>query len=147
MKNFLFIFAILFFTNCNAQQVASQNTPIEFEDVYHYPYALTSEKFLFIKDQQKMDAVYSVIHKKTGGNRMAPIPTVNDDEIYLIFKPILKTSNDVEIKKIYLKNTTLYVQVQPFTNPELQKNSRITPNILVKLLKKVSAKKVVITYQ
>lgn len=131
---------------CGPQVVNSAKVPIEFEDVNHYLYELIPEKFQVIDTQKKMDAVYSVIHKKSGGTRLAPIPTISTEESYLIFKPLLKKTNDVEITEIYTEKDTLFITLKEFNNPQVEKSSRISPNILVKILKKVSAKKLVINY-
>ena len=97
--------------------VSKQKKAINFEDIYHYPYMLTTDKFLLINDQEKMDKVYSIIHKKSGGGRMAPIPTVTENDSYLVFKAELKNSNDVEVKEIFLSDETLYVVLKDYYNP------------------------------
>ena len=127
--------------------VSKQKKAINFEDIYHYPYMLTTDKFLLINDQEKMDKVYSIIHKKIGGGRMAPIPTVTENDSYLVFKAELKNSNDVEVKEIFLSDETLYVVLKDYYNPQISESSRVAPNILVKLLEKVNTKKIIIDHQ
>ena len=128
------------FIGCTSQALNSGKTPIAFEDVYHYPYQLISEKFEIIETHERMDEVFSIIHKNSVGNRLAPIPGITDTESYLIFKSVLKNSNDVEIEEMYLQNDILYIKVIEFENPQLAKSNRVAPDILVKLLKKVSIK-------
>ena len=132
------------FIGCASQALNSAKTPIAFEDVYHYPYHLISEKFQIIDTQEKMDEVFSIIHKNSIGNRLAPIPGITETESYLIFKPVLKNTNDVEIEKMYLQNDILFINVKEFDNPQLAKDNRLAPNILVKLLKNVSIKTITI---
>ena len=141
---YLFTLFIISLFGCSSQLASSAKLPIEFEDVNHYPFEIIAQKFQMIDTQKKMDAVFSVIHKKSIGNRLPPIPTVDAEETYVIFKPVLKNSNDVEIREIYTENDTLFIDVKEFENPQIERSSRVSLNILVKLLQKVSAKNLVI---
>ncbi len=149
MKTYLY-FLFLLFINCQSQNAnklsMSQKTEIEFEDNYHYPYSLTENNFLIIDTQDKMDNIYSIIHKKNGGKRLAPIPTVTDEETFIIIKPLLKNTNDVSVEKVTFDNETLYIKIKEFNNPSIDVKNRQSPNILLKLLKKISAKKVITQY-
>ena len=127
--------------------VSATKEILSFEEVNHYPYSLTSKNYLWINDQEKMDEIFSIIHKQSGGLRLAPIPTIMDDSSYLIFKPTLKNSNDIEITEIYLQNNILNINVKPLENPDLRAGSRISPNVLVKILKKITDKKITINYK
>ncbi len=127
--------------------VSATKEILSFEEVNHYPYSLTSKNYLWINDQEKMDEIFSIIHKQSGGLRLAPIPTIMDDSSYLIFKPTLKTSNDIEITEIYLQNNILNINVKPLENPDLRAGSRISPDVLVKILKKITDKKITINYK
>ena len=127
--------------------VSATKEILSFEEVNHYTYSLTSKNYLWINDQEKMDEIFSIIHKQSGGLRLAPIPTIMDDSSYLIFKPTLKTSNDIEITEIYLQNNILNINVKPLENPDLRAGSRISPNVLVKILKKITDKKITINYK
>ena len=127
--------------------VSATKEILSFEEVNHYPYSLTSKNYLWIDDQEKMDEIFSIIHKQSGGLRLAPIPTIMDDSSYLIFKPTLKNSNDIEITEIYLQNNILNINVKPLENPDLRAGSRISPNVLVKILKKITDKKININYK
>lgn len=147
---FLLYFYLFLFLNCQSQNVGSisllASTEIPFEDQYHYSYSLTENNFLLIDTQDKMDKVYSIIHKKNGGNRLAPIPTVTDEETFIIIKPSLKNTNDVSIDKITLDKGILYIKVKEFNNPNFNTASRSSPNILLKLLKKTTSKKIITQY-
>lgn len=134
---------LFFLTSCMPQNKA-QKMPIQFEDIYHHNLTLSPQSFLIIDTQEKMNTVYALIHKNYGGGRMAPIPTVSEDETYLIFKPKLKNTNDVDIQEIDLEDDILYITVKPVENPQIDKSIRTSPNVLVKLLQKVSFKKIVI---
>ena len=109
--------------------------------------AKAGKNYIWIDDQEKMDEIFSIIHKQSGGLRLAPIPTIMDDSSYLIFKPTLKNSNDIEITEIYLQNNILNINVKPLENPDLRAGSRISPNVLVKILKKITDKKITINYK
>ena len=141
---YTFLLLIFSFIGCASQALNSTKTPIAFEDVYHYPYHLISAKFEIIDTQEKMDEVFSIFHKNSVGNRLAPIPGITETESYLIFKPVLKNSNDVEIEEMYLQNDILYIKIREFENPQLVNTNRVAPYILVKLLKKVSIKTITI---
>ena len=140
---YTFLLLVFSFIGCVSQASDSAKTLLAFEDVYHYPYQLISEKFEIIDTQERMDEVFSIIHKNSLGNRLAPIPGITETESYLIFKSILKNSNDVEIEEMYLQNDILYIKVIEFENPQLANTYRVAPDILVKLLKKVSIKTII----
>lgn len=149
MKIYLYFFLFLFL-NCQSQVVSSnavsQRKEIRFEDKYHYPFTLTQQKFLLIHSQQKMDEVFKLIHKNNKENRFSPIPTIVENETYLIIKPPLKDSNDVLIEKISLDKNILYVKITEFDNPDFNESSRISPNILLKLEGNIAFKKITIKY-
>lgn len=154
MRFLLTLTVVFILSNCNPQNASvasvssvSQKTSIDFEDIYHYPYNLISGNFQIIESQQQMDQIFKIIHKNNGGNRMAPIPTITEDETYIIFKPTLKNTNDVEIKEIFKNSNGISVSVEPLNNPDIAEKSRVSPNVLVKLLGKVSAKKINVIYQ
>lgn len=144
MKPFTLIL-FLFFMSCLSQN-KSEKMSLEFEDVYHHQFNLISEKFLIIDSQQEMNAIYQAIRKNYGGERSAPIPHVNESESYVIFKPLLKNSNDVIIKSVGLQSNTLEVEVQDFDNQQISKTIKNAPNILIKILKKLSTDKIDIKY-
>jgi len=145
-----FYFYLFLFLNCQSQTAKnnelSQKAEIQFEDNYHYPYSLTEKIFFVIDTQDKMDSIYSIIHAKNGGRRLAPIPMITDEETFIIIKPVLKNSNDVSVETMTLNNETLYVKVKAFNNPNISQTNRTSPNILLKLLKKVSPKKIITQY-
>lgn len=148
MRLLLYFFLFLFLS-CRSQvgiNHAMHQKPISFEDKNHYPFTLTSEDFLIIRTQQKMDEVFSIIHKKNIGNRFSPIPAIVENEMYLIIKPPLKNSNDILIDSVSFYKNTLYVNVKEFQNPDFGKTNRISPNILLKLNEKLDIKKVTVQY-
>lgn len=91
-----------------------------------------------------MDEVFRIIHQHTNGKRFSPIPAVMENETYLVIKPDLKNSNDISVESVVLNKDILYVQVKAFENPDFRKESRFSPNILLKLKGKVSFKKITI---
>lgn len=145
--NYIVSLLLLFSIGCNSQAGKGVSEEISFEEGNHYSYDLTSEKYLLLDTQEKMNAVYKIIHSHTKGNRLAPIPIVAQDESYFIFKPVLKNSNDIQIKEILLSDNIVYIKVKEFNNPEVSQSSRKSPNVIVKLLKKVDSKKIIINYQ
>lgn len=149
MKTFLLFFILILF-NCQSQvgegTSAQQKKEIQFEDRYHYPFSLTQKDFIVIDSQQKMDEIFTIIHQKNSGNRLSPIPTVVENETFIIVKPQLKNSNDVSIEKINLENKTLTIKVKELDNPDFKKTSRISPNILLKLQGNIIFKKIIIKY-
>lgn len=149
MKIYLY-FLFFLFINCQSQ-VAGNNAlfkgkDIQFEDQYHYPFSLIEKDFIIINSQQKMDEIFKIIHQKNKGNRLSSIPTVIENETYVIIKPYLKNSNDVSIDKISLINNTLNIKVTEFNNPDFQKTSRVSPNILLKLSGNVNFKNITTQY-
>jgi hypothetical protein len=149
MKIYLYFFLFLFL-NCQSQiassKAVSQGKEISFEDKYHYPFSLTHKDFLIIDSQDKMDEVFSLIHKRNEGNRFSPIPAIVENETYIIVKPRLKNSNDISIDAIRLIKNTLYIKVTEFDNPDLNTTSRTSPNILLKLSGNITFKKIITTY-
>ncbi|MFC3159305.1 hypothetical protein SAMN05443633_103225 [Chryseobacterium arachidis] len=149
MKIYLYFFLFLFL-NCQSQiagnNAALQKKEIQFEDQYHYPFTLTKKSFLIISSQDKMDEVFTRIHKNNTGNRFSPIPAVVENETYIIIKPLLKNSNDILIDTIHLDKNILYVKISEFDNPDLSKTNRTSPNILLKLNGNITFNKVIIKY-
>lgn len=149
MKIYLYFFLFLFL-NCQSQvgnkNSMSQGKKIQFEDRYHYPYTLTQKEFLIINSQDKMDEVFKIIHQKNEGNRFSPIPTIIENETYLVVKPKLKNYNDVSIDKISLNKNILYIKVTEFNNPDFRKENRSSPNVLLKLAGNIKFKKIIIKY-
>lgn len=141
---------LFLFINCQSQivgnNVLSQRKEIQFEDQYHYPFTVSQKDFVIINSQEKMDEIFKIIHQKNKGNRFSPIPTVIKNETYIIIKPHLKNSNDVSIDKISLVRNTLYIKVTEFNNPDFQKTSRVSPNILLKLSGNVNFKNITTQY-
>lgn len=143
-------FLFFLFINCQSQvagnNALSKGKDIQFEDQYHYLFSLIEKDFIIINSQEKMDEIFKIIHQKNKGNRLSPIPTVIENETYIIIKPHLKNSNDVSIDKISLIKNTLYIKVTEFDNPDFQKASRVSPNILLKLSGNVKFKKITTQY-
>ncbi len=142
MRLFLYFFLFLFLS-CRSQvgiETAMPQKQISFEDKNHYPFSLIPQNFLVIDTQEKMDGIFRIIYQKNGGNRFSPIPTVVENELYIVIKPPLKNSNDVSIDAIAFHNNRLYVTVTEFHNPDFSKTSRISPNILLKLNQKLDIK-------
>ena len=77
---------------------------------------------------------------------MSPIPTVLENETYLIIKPVLKSTNDIEIQKLEMKNSILYIDVKPFDDPQIQRGLRQTPNVLIRVFERISVKDIKINY-
>ena len=151
--NFLYIFSLIFFVGCSSQSMNTSDHSKEskinvpFEEMNHFPYDLVTEKYVIVNTQEKMDKIFKTIYKNGSGGRTAPIPTVVEGESYLIFKPVLKTSNEVQVSEIYLNNNILYVELLPLNDPQLENSSREAPTVLVKLLKRVNAEKVILNYK
>lgn len=149
MRIYLY-FLLLLFVNCQSQiadnNALPQGKEIQFEDQYHYPFTLSSKDFVIINSQEKMNEIFKIIHQKNKGNRLSPIPTVVENETYILIKPQLKNSNDVSLDKISLIKNTLYIKVKEFNNPDFRKASRFSPNVLLKLSGNISFKKIIIQY-
>lgn len=140
--NYLSILAFFLFLSCDLQ-TNSKRAEVQFEDVYHHNFNLTSEKFLILDSQEKVDKLYEEIGNLYGGKRRPPIPQVNSEEKFVLFKPILKNTNDVEILKVELENDDLFIKTKPFYNPENPENNRIAPYILIKVYTNQNIKKVI----
>jgi len=140
--NYLSILAFFLFLSCDSQ-INSKRTEVQFEDVYHHYFNLTSEKFLILDSQEKVDKLYEEIGNHYGGKRSPPIPQVNSEEKFVLFKPILKNTNDVQILKVELENNDLFIKTKPFYNPENPENNRVAPYILIKVYTNQNIKKVI----
>lgn len=143
MKALVFFLVISLF-GCGSQSKNSVVNKIEFEVVNHFQYQLISSQFQIVDTQEKMDAIFSIIHKNSVGPRFPPIHTVSDQETYLVFKTPLKNFNDVEIVEVSLEGKTLHIYFKEIDNPQLAKTSRLTPNVLIKILKKIEVHKLVL---
>ena len=141
MKYFL-TFLLFTILSCNSQSQTSMKTPIQFETVNIFPYPIIKGDFQVLEKQKKIDAVYAIIHSKTEGNRLAPIPSYSAEETYVVIKSSLKNKNSVEIKTISLQDKTLNVDLQEINDEQINPNNRIPPYVLVKVLDKVSANKI-----
>lgn len=144
--NYFLSFLLILFLNCDSQSIKAPSDDIPFEEVHHFSYQLISQNSQLLDNQDKIESVYKVIHSKTEGNRLAPIPTLMPNETYLVFRPILKNSNDVEIKSVLMKNNALHIKVAEFNNPEMEKQSRHSPSILIKISKKIKPTNIIIEY-
>ncbi len=145
--NYLLNLLFFFLLSCNSQSVNDQSDSIDFEEVNHFAYSVISGESSILDSQEKIEAVYKIVRSNIQGNRYPPIPVINSEETYVVFKPVLKNSNDIKIKKIYLQNKNLYIVLDEFDNPQKNSTSRVNPSVLVKLLEKVNAKKIVIQYE
>lgn len=147
MRLYLYFFPFLFL-NCQSRiagnNPASERKQISFEDKNHYPFSLTSKDFLIIDSNEKMKEIFRSIHKHTQGNRFSPIPVMRENETYIIIKPVLKNTNDVSVESIILDKDILYIKVKAFENPDFRPESRLSPNILLKLTGRVTFKKVTV---
>jgi len=147
---FILCFLLISFANCQSLTVKKMDRSgfinIPFEDQFHYPFPLIKNNFLVIDTQEKIDQIFAVIHQKTGGGRLAPIPTITPYETYIIIKPVLKNNNDIIIQNVSLNNKVLTVTIKEFDNPDFKKESRTSPDVLFKLMKKVSVKKITTQY-
>lgn len=141
MKYFFtfFLFTIL---SCNSQLQTPMKTSLNFEMVNHFPYPIIKGDFQVLDTQEKIDAVYAIIHSKTEGNRLAPIPSYSAEETYVVIKPTLKSENSVEINTISLQEKTLNIDLKEINDPQINPSKGISPYVLVKILEKVSANKI-----
>lgn len=147
---FIICFLLISLMNCQpkvAKYIDKKETiNIPFEDRSHYTFPLIKSSFLIIDTQEKMDEIFSIIHKKIGGGRLSPVLTVTEGETYIIIKPVLKHTNDVIIENISLNNNRLTITVKGFENPNINKGSRVSPDILLKLSKTLIVKNIIIKY-
>lgn len=118
------------------------NTPLNFETVNHFPYPIIEGDFQVLDRQEKIDAVYAIIHSKTTGNRLAPIPNYSPEETYVVIKPPLKNNNSVEIKSISIKDKTLFVAFSEINDLQMNPTERVSPYVLVKILEKIAPEKI-----
>ena len=132
--------------SCQPQKII-QNNEISFEDVQHTSFALHSQRFLVVDTQEKMDAIFQIIHQHNPGDRFPPIPTINNEETYLVINSEPKNTDDVVVKKIINNDGNLIIDIEDFSNPNTSDQNEKTVSILIKFLKKVNVKNVTITHQ
>lgn len=140
MKYFFTLLLFAFFS-CNSQLKAPTKLPLNFEMVNYFTYPIIAGDFEILNSQEKIDAVYAIIHSKTEGNRLAPIPNYSTEETYIVLKPELKKENSIEIKSISLSGQTLLVELQELNDPQINPTTKVSPYVLVKILDKISATK------
>ena len=149
MKKYLFYFLIPILYNCQSQVSNNARTnqrEIQFEDKNHYPFSLTKEAFLVIDSQQKMDDVFKIIHQHSIGKRLSPIPTVSDNDIYIVIHPEVTNDNDLSIDSIRLQKNILYVYVKEFDNPDVSHQKNDSTHVLIRLSEKITFKNIIIKY-
>lgn len=138
-----YLIAIVLFTFlcCESQVKKSEGKTLNFETVNQFSYPIIKGNFQVLNSQEKIDAVYKIIHSKTEGNRLAPIPTYSEDETYFVFKPASKSINEIEISEILLQGKTLNISFKENTI-STHPNDMVSPYILVKIPEKIVAEKI-----
>lgn len=68
-------------------------------------------------------------------SRSAPIPTLSDDEFFIVLKPQLKKIQygDIEIVKIKEENSALNIYYKEITNEEYSLNKHTNPILILRL--------------
>lgn len=142
------VFVLLWlFTGCSSQSIKPNTVQVSFEDISHFEYPLTDQPYLVIDTQKKMDEVYAKIHKNTLGNRLAPIPLLAKDEVYLALNVPMKKANDVVLQEVVYGTGKMYITVSAFNNENLQKSFSGKASVLVKMLMRKPINDIKIIYK
>lgn len=138
-----YLIAIILFTflSCESQVKKPMGNILTFETINQFSYPIIKGDFQVLNSQEKIDAVYAIIHSKTEGNRLAPIPAYTEDETYFVFKPSSKSKNEVEVTEISLQGKTLNINLKEST-VSAHPNEMISPYILMKIPEKIIVEKI-----
>jgi len=138
---FCFIFLIPF-GNCDTVMMFGQQQKdkkiVEFTEVRRLNSTIKLKPSIIIKTTKEIKDLYKKFNNSRY-SRSAPIPVLeNDDEIFLVLKPILKNIKygDFEVEKIESDGLILYVFYKEVDNQEYFEKKQSNPIIILKIFDK-----------
>ncbi|WP_219969512.1 hypothetical protein [Chryseobacterium chendengshani] len=115
-----------------------QGNTISFSEVRRANRSVNLGEYSIIKDFSETVKLYSQLDEKKF-SRSEPVPTLSDDEYFLVLKPKLKKEKygDVEVMKMELKNNILNIYYKEVTNSEYISNKQKNPILILRVSGKV----------
>lgn len=107
---------------------------VEFSEVRRLNREVQLNDFLIIKDFSETVKLYGKLADKRF-SRSAPIPTLEDNEFFLLLKPIMKKQifGDLEVTKMEMKGSVLNVYYKEISNEEYLLNKQKDPILILRV--------------
>lgn len=107
---------------------------VEFSEVRRLNREVQLNDFLIIKDFSETVKLYGKLADKRF-SRSAPIPTLEENEFFLLLKPIMKkqTFGDLEVTKMEMKGSVLNVYYKEISNEEYLLNKQKNPIVILRV--------------
>lgn len=121
--------------NFNTRQATSmQDETVDFSEVRRLNRDVALKESVIITTFKETLDIYSKLDDKKF-SRSEPIPTLSDDEFFILLKPKLKKLQygDIEIVKIKSEKSALYIYYKEITNEEYLLNKLTNPIIIMRL--------------
>lgn len=107
---------------------------VEFSEVRRLNREVQLNDFLIIKDFSETVKLYGKLADKRF-SRSAPIPTLEENEFFLLLKPIMKKQifGDLEVTKMEMKGSVLNVYYKEISNEEYLLNKQKNPILILRV--------------
>ena len=107
---------------------------VEFSEVRRLNRDVQLSDFLIIKDFSETVKLYGKLEDKRF-SRSVPIPTLEENEFFLLLKPIMKKQvfGDLEITKMVIKGSVLNVYYKEISNEEYLLNKQKNPILILRV--------------
>jgi len=124
-------------TNNELKAESIMNKPqvnVEFSEVRRLNRDVQLSDFLIIKDFSETVKLYGKLEDKRF-SRSVPIPTLEENEFFLLLKPIMKKQvfGDLEITKMVIKGSVLNVYYKEISNEEYLLNKQKNPILILRV--------------
>ena len=107
---------------------------VEFSEVRRLNCEIQLNDFLIIKDFSETVKLYGKLADKRF-SRSVPIPTLEENEFFLLLKPIMKKQifGDLEVTKMEMKGSVLNVYYKEISNEEYLLNKQKNPILILRV--------------
>lgn len=107
---------------------------VEFSEERRLNREVQLNDFLIIKDFSETVKLYGKLADKRF-SRSAPIPTLEENEFFLLLKPVMKkqTFGDLEVIKMEMKDSVLNVYYKEISNEEYLLNKQKNPILILRV--------------
>lgn len=124
-------------TNNELKTESIMNKPqvnVEFSEVRRLNRDVQLSDFLIIKDFSETVKLYGKLEDKRF-SRSVPIPTLEENEFFLLLKPIMKKQvfGDLEITKMEIKGSVLNIYYKEISNEEYLLNKQKNPILILRV--------------
>jgi len=124
-------------TNNELKAESIMNEPqgnVEFSEVRRLNRDIQLSNFMIIKDFSETVKLYGKLEDKRF-SRSEPIPTLEENEFFLLLKPIMKKQvfGDLEVTKMEIKGSVLNVYYKEISNEEYLLNKQKNPILILRV--------------